>query len=314
MSKILVTGGNGFIGKAICENLKKKNYTINIASRTDLVSNFKGLRFYKINEIDENTKWSQALDKVSCLIHCAAKTHVMKKFKKNSLISFRRVNVQGTINLAKQAAACGVKRFIFLSTIKVNGERTEKSKKFKYNDIPKPEDFYGISKWEAEQGLLKISKETGLEVVIIRAPLVYGRGVKGNLKRLIKLVQSRIPLPFSLIKNQRSLVGIDNLVDMIIRCIDDNRASGNTFLVSDEKNLSTNDLLRQIASSMGLSVRLFPLPLSLLKFFGFLLGRKAEINRLIESLQIDNNYTKQTLNWKPTVSVEEGIRRMVQGK
>jgi len=314
MFKLLVTGGSGFIGKAICKNLKKKNYTIYITSRRDLISNFKGLKFYKINEIDENTKWFQALDKVSCVIHCAAQTHVEKNLEKNSLSSFRKVNVQGTINLAKQAAKCGVKRFIFLSSIKVNGERTEKSKKFKYNDIPKPEDFYGISKWEAEQGLWKISKETGLEVVIIRAPLVYGPGVRGNLKRLIKLVRSRIPLPFSLIKNQRSLIGIDNLVDMIIRCIDDSRASGNTFLVSDEKDLSTTDLLREIAFSMGLSVRLFPLPLSMLKFFGFLLGRKAEINRLIGSLQIDNNYTKETLNWRPTISVEEGIKRMVQRK
>lgn len=313
MSKLLVTGGSGFIGKAVCENLKK-NYKINITSRQDISTNLNGVKVYNINKIDINTNWFKALNAVSCVIHCAAKTHVMNNIKQNSLSSFRKINVEGTLNLAKQAAACGVKRFIFLSSIKVNGERTEKLKKFKYNDIPKPEDFYGISKWEAEQGLLKISKETGLEVVIIRAPLVYGPGVKGNLKRLIKLVQSRIPLPFSLIKNQRSLIGIDNLVDMIIRCIDDNRASGNTFLVSDEKNLSTSDLLRLIASSMGLSVRLFPLPLSLLKFFGFLLGRKAEINRLIGSLQIDINYTKQTLNWKPTISVEEGIRRMVQGK
>ena len=314
MSKILVTGGNGFIGKAICENLKKKNYKINITSRTDLVSNFKDLRFYKINEIDENTKWSQALDKVSCLIHCAAKTHVMKNLKKNSLISFRRVNVQGTINLAKQAAACGVKRFIFLSSIKVNGERTDKSKKFKYNDIPKPEDSYGVSKWEAEKGLWKISKQTGLEVVIIRSPLVYGPAVKGNLSRLIRLIQSRVPLPFSFIKNQRSLVGIDNLVDLIIHCIDHHKASGNTFLVSDGKDLSTPDLVRRIASSMKLSSRLFPLPLIFLKLFGLIFGKKFEIDRLIGSLRIDNSYTKETLNWTPPLSVEEGIRRMVQGK
>lgn len=314
MPKLLVTGGSGFIGKAVCENLKKNNYTINITSRRDIVTNLRGVKIYNINEIDENTNWFQALNAVSCVIHCAAKTHVINNNKQNSLSSFRKVNVEGTLNLAKQAVACGVKRFIFISSIKVNGERTKKSSMFRYNDIPKPQDSYGISKWEAEKGLWKISKETGLEVVIIRAPLVYGPAVKGNLRRLIKLIQSRAPLPFSLIKNQRSLIGIDNLVDVIIRCIDDNRASGNTFLVSDEKNLSTIDLIRQIASSMGLSVRLFPLPLSLLKFFGFLLGRKAEINRLIGSLQIDNNYTKQTLNWKPTISVEEGIKRMVQGK
>tara|TARA_Y100000389_G_scaffold141180_1_gene139025 strand:+ start:1181 stop:2125 length:945 start_codon:yes stop_codon:yes gene_type:complete len=314
MSKILVTGGNGFIGKAICKNLKKKNYTINITSRRDVAINLNGMKVYSINEINENTNWFEALDRVSCVIHCAAKTHVMKKLKKNSLISFRRVNVQGTINLAKQAAACGVKRFIFLSSIKVNGERTDKSIKFKYNDIPKPEDSYGVSKWEAEKGLWKISKETGLEVVIIRAPLVYGPAVKGNLRRLIKLIQSRIPLPFSLIKNQRSLVGIDNLVDLIIHCIDHHKASGNTFLVSDGKDLSTPDLVRGIAYSIELSARLFPLPLIILKFFGLILGKKLEIDRLIGSLKIDNSYTKETLNWTPPLSVEEGIRRMVQGK
>ena len=185
---------------------------------------------------------------------------------------------------------------------------------FRYSDIPKPQDAYGISKWEAEKGLSEISKQTGLEVVIIRAPLVCGPGVKGNLRSLIKLIQYRIPLPFSLIKNQRSLISIDNLVDLIIYCIEDHKISGNTFLVSDEKDISTPDLVRQIASSMGLSARLFPLPLSFLKFFGFILGKKNEIDRLIGSLQIDNSYTKKILNWTPPVSVEEGIRRMVQGK
>ena len=314
MPKLLVTGGSGFIGKAVCENLKKNNYTINITSRSNIVTNLSGVTIYNINEIDENTNWFQALNAVSCVIHCAAKTHVMNNNKQNSLSSFRKVNVEGTLNLAKQAVACGVKRFIFISSIKVNGERTKKSSMFRYNDIPKPQDSYGISKWEAEKGLWEISKQTGLELVIVRAPLVCGPGVKGNLRSLIKLIQYRIPLPFSLIKNQRSLISIDNLVDLIIYCIEDHKISGNTFLVSDEKDISTPDLVRQIASSMGLSARLFPLPLSFLKFFGFILGKKNEIDRLIGSLQIDNSYTKKILNWTPPVSVEEGIRRMVQGK
>ena len=314
MSKILVTGGSGFIGKAVCENLKKKNYKVNIASRRDIATNLSGVKVYSINKINENTNWFEALNTVSCVIHCAAKTHVMNNIKQKTFTSFREVNVEGTLNLAKQAVECGVKRFIFLSSIKVNGERTEKLSMFRYNDIPKPQDAYGISKWEAEKGLWEISKQSGLEVVIIRAPLVFGPGVKGNLRSLIKLIQHRIPLPFSLIKNQRSLIGIDNLVDFIIRCIDDHKTSGNTFLVSDEKDISTPDLVRQIASSMGFSVRLFPLPLSFLKFFGFILGKKNEIDRLIGSLQIDNSYTKKTLDWTPPVSVEEGIRRMVQGK
>jgi nucleoside-diphosphate-sugar epimerase len=314
MSKILVTGGSGFIGKAICENLKKNNYKINITSRQNIVKNLNGVKVYNVNKIDINTNWVQALEEVSCVIHCAARTHVLNNNKKNSLSSFRKINVEGTLNLAKQASANGVKRFIFLSSIKVNGERTEKSSIFRYNDTPKPEDSYGISKWEAEKGLWKISKQTGLEVVIIRAPLVYGPGVKGNLRRLIKLIKSRIPLPFSLIENQRSLIGIDNLVDLITHCIEHHKASGNTLLVSDGKDLSTPDLLRYIASSLGLSVSLFPIPLSLLKFFGFLLVRKSEIDRLIGSLRIDNSYTKEILNWTPPISVEEGISRMVEGK
>tara|TARA_B000000475_G_C16001413_1_gene449077 strand:- start:31 stop:975 length:945 start_codon:yes stop_codon:yes gene_type:complete len=314
MSKLLVTGGSGFIGKAICENLNKNNHKINITSRQDISTNLNSVKVYNINKIDINTNWFKALNAVSCVIHCAAKTHVMNNNEQNSLSSFRKINVEGTLNLAKQASACGVKRFIFLSSIKVNGERTEKSSIFRCNDTPKPEDFYSISKWEAEKGLWEISKKTGLEVVIIRAPLVYGSGVKGNLRRLIKIIKSRIPLPFSLIKNQRSLISIDNLVNLIIHCIDAHKASGNTFLVSDGKDLSTPDLVRHIASSLGLSDRLFPLPLSLLKFFGFLLGKKLEIDRLIGSLRIDNSYTKETLNWTPSVSVEEGIRRMVQDK
>ena len=188
MFKLLVTGGSGFIGKAVCENLKK-DYKINITSRRDDAINLSGVKVYNINEINENTNWFKALNKVSCVIHCAAKTHVMNNIKQKSLNSFIEVNVEGTLNLARQAAECGVKRFIFLSSIKVNGERTEKSSMFRYNDVPKPEDPYGISKWEAEKGLWKISKQTGLEVVIIRAPLVCGPGVKGNLKRLIKLIQ-----------------------------------------------------------------------------------------------------------------------------
>jgi len=314
MSKLLITGGTGFIGKAICENLKSHNYLINITSRNKHLTKHKGLMAHNIGEIDQKTNWIDALDGVNYVIHCAAKTHVLKDLKKNSLFAFRKVNVEGTINLAKQAAAYGVKRLILLSSIKVNGEKTLESSIFKYNDIPNPEDAYGISKWEAEQGLWEISKQTGLEVVIIRAPLVYGRSVKGNLKRLIKLIKSGTPLPLSLVKNQRSLIGIDNLVDMIIRCIDHPDASGKTFLVSDGEDLSTPDLLKHIATAMGRPVRLFPFPISLLKLFGFVMGKSSEIDKLTGSLQLDSDYTRKILNWSPPLSVEEGIRRMVKEK
>ena len=311
MSKLLITGGTGFIGKAICENLKSYNYLVNITSRNNHLKKQNGLIFHNIGEIDQNTKWIDVLDGVNCVIHCAAKTHLLKDLKKNSLLAFRKVNVEGTINLAKQAAACGVKRLIFLSSIKVNGEKTVESSMFKHNDISKPEDAYGISKWEAERGLWEISKQTGLEVVIIRAPLVYGRGVKGNLKRLIKLIKSGTPLPFSLVKNKRSLIGIDNLVDIITRCIDHPNAAGKTFLVCDGEDLSTPKLIKLIASSMEKRAYLFPLPVFLLKILGSIFGKREEINRLVGSLRIDNSYIKETLNWTPPISVQEGIRRMV---
>ena len=183
----------------------------------------------------------------------------------------------------------------------------------RYNDIARPEDAYAISKWEAEKILLDEYKKSGLEVVIIRAPLVYGQKVKGNLDRLIKLVRSGIPLPFSLVKNKRSLIGLDNLIDVIIRCIDHSEAAGKTFLVSDSEDLSTSDLINHISSAMGHSSRLFPVPISLLKFASQAVGRKSDIDRLLESLQIDSSYACEVLNWTPTVSVAEGIRRMVQG-
>lgn len=311
MSKILITGGNGFVGKAICDKLKTYNYKLNISSRNNLSQQASGLNVYNIGEIDQKNNWLDALNGVNCVIHCAGKTHVMNDSIDDSLFSFRKVNVNGTINLARQAVFCGVKRFIFLSSIKVNGESTEISSMFKYNDIPKPEDSYGVSKWEAEKELWKISKQTGLEVIIIRAPLVYGPKVKGNLKRLINLIHLGVPLPFSQIKNKRSMIGIDNLVDVIIRCIFHPKAASKTFLVSDEEDLSTPDLIKHIAFSMKCKAILFPLPISLLKFFGFILGKKNEINKLIGSLKVDISYTKETLNWEPSLCVKDGVKKMI---
>ena len=244
--------------------------------------------------------------------HHRLKDYSISPYKKKSIDIFRKVNVDGTINLAKQASISGIRRFIFLSSIKVNGERTIGNLSFKYNDISNANDSYSISKWEAEQQLWELSKKTGLEVVIIRVPLVYGPGVKGNLERLIKLINFGIPLPFSLIKNERSLIGIDNLIDLIIRCIEHKNASGKTLLVSDDETFSTPDLLKIIANSMGRSVRLFPFPIILLKILGFILGRSNEVNRLVGSLKVDIEYTKNILNWKPPVSVQKGIQRMLR--
>jgi nucleoside-diphosphate-sugar epimerase len=231
--------------------------------------------------------------------------------------AYQLTNIDGTKHLAEQAVEAGVKRFVFLSSIKVNSESTDQIndiEKFTYDDKPNPQDLYAMSKLEAEKRLWKISSRTGLEVVVVRLPLVYGYGVKGNLERLIKLVKSRIPLPLSLVKNQRSMIGMDNLVDLLIRCIDHPEASGKTFLASDGEDLSTPELIKLIASSMGRKANLFPFPISMLKFLGSIFGRREEINRLVGSLRIDDSYTKEILNWTPPISVEEGIRRMVQGK
>jgi nucleoside-diphosphate-sugar epimerase len=312
MSKILITGATGFLGKNFYKSSEFEKYQIHVSTRFDNQINLKNIENFNIGDINSKTRWSDALNKVDYIIHCAARTHIMNEVEKEELTKYRQVNVEGTINLAKQAAAKGVKRLIFLSSIKVNGDKTIGSSSFKYNDIVHPKDPYAISKLEAEQALREISKDTELEIVIIRAPLVYGKGVKGNLSRLIKLIKYGLPLPLGLIQNQRSMIGVDNLIDLISCCIENPDAAGKTFLASDGKDLSTPDLINHIASSMKRIVRLFPFPIFLLKFFGKISGKKKEINRLVGSLKIDSSYTQKVLNWKPPVSVEEGIKRMVQ--
>jgi nucleoside-diphosphate-sugar epimerase len=316
MKKILVTGANGFIGHNLYKNLIKLNYSVKGTARNfDTVLINCDTKYISVGNIDSKTNWDHALEGVDCVIHCAGKAHVINK--KDELDIYRVINKDGTKHLAEQAVKAKVKRLIFLSSVKVNGESTGKfdePKIFTNDDTPNPKDNYAISKFEAEKALWELSSKTNLEVVIVRLPLVYGKGVKGNLKLLIKLINSKIPLPFADIKNKRSLIGIDNLVDVLERCIEHPKAAGKTFLVSDGEDLSTSELINIIASEMNRSVRLFWLPRVLLKFFGFILMRQSQINRLIGSLQIDNSYVREILNWTPPVSVEEGIRKMVKDK
>lgn len=227
----------------------------------------------------------------------------------DSLSAFRSVNVVGTLNLAKLAASAGIKRFVFISTIKVNGEATVLGEPFQADDLPAPKDAYGLSKLEAEQGLKLLAAETGMEVVIIRPPLVYGRGVKGNFGSMIKLVEKEIPLPFGAIHNKRSLVGIDNLVDLIVRCIDHPAAANQVFLAGDGQDLSTPELVRSLAMAMGKRTCLISLPTGVLKFGATLLGKRALADRLLGSLQVDITKTRELLEWQPRHSVEEGLRR-----
>jgi nucleoside-diphosphate-sugar epimerase len=315
MKKILVTGASGFIGQNLCKTLLESGRTVvgAVRSLNSSLTNI-DIEYQSIDNISSKTKWKDILTGKDCIIHCAAKAHITNKIKNHSLHSFRSVNSEGTKHLAEQAAEMGVRRLIFLSSIGVNGLSSDNCNSFLYSDNPNPITKYAISKYEAEQALIEISSRTFLETVIIRSPLVYGASPPGNLKRLIKLVRLSIPLPFDGIKNKRSFIGIENLIDLIIKCIDHPKASGKTFLASDGEDLSTPELIKFIASSMGRKANLFPFPISILKFLGSVFGRREEINRLVGSLRIDSSYTKKTLNWTPPISVEEGIRRMVQGK
>jgi len=322
MKKILVTGATGFIGQPLCESLASSDKFVLGAVRSKKnLSQFENLDYVSIGDIDYSTNWKRILTNFDCVIHCAGRAHVTKEIGNNLLDKYRLLNVDGTKRLAEQAAESGVKRFIYMSSIKVNGENTNRSihasnnidkRIFMHDDIPSPEDPYGISKWEAEKVLWDISAKTDLDVIIIRSPLVYGKGVKGNLARLLKLMRSGVPLPFSLINNHRSLIGLENLIDIIKRCVDHPSAAGKTFLVSDGKDLSTPDLLKHIAFEMGRPVRLFPFPIFLLKIIAKILRKENDLNRLIGSLRIDSSYAQKILDWKPPTSITDGIKKMVK--
>jgi nucleoside-diphosphate-sugar epimerase len=316
MKKIAITGANGFIGKSLCKTFSKLNRPfVRIVRSENSLKTLNGINTIFVGDINSNTNLSQSLEDCEVIIHCAGKAHVMDN--KDNLYDYYKVNTEGTKNLAEQATQAGVKRLVFLSSIKVNGENTDKiniGKKFYYKDMPDPQDVYARSKLEAEKALWEISSRTGLEVVVVRLPLVYGYGAKGNLSRLIKLIKLGIPLPLSIIKNKRSMIGIDNLINLLIRCIDHPKANGKTFLASDGEDLSTPQLIKLIGSSMGRKAYLFPVPLFLLKILGSIFGKQKEIIRLTESLRIDNNYVKEILDWRPPLSIEESIRKMIQDK
>ena len=262
-----------------------------------------------IGNIESGTDWSRALGGVDCVIHCAARAHVMRESSSCVLPLYREVNVHGTRRLAEQAAAYGVRRFIFVSSVKVNGERTAPGAPFLISDPAAPEDAYGQSKWEAEQVLREVADRTELEIVIVRPPLVYGLGAKGNFQRLIQLVSRGVPLPLGAVDNRRSFVGLDNLADFLICCIDHHAAAGQTFFVSDDQDLSTPEFLQRIGQVMDRRARLVPIPLATLRLAGRLIGKSSEVERLLGSLQIDISHARKLLAWAPLVGVDEGLRR-----
>lgn len=305
---ILLTGATGFLGSRLIEVLyTKPNTSLTCVVRSGNQSVC--MNTVSIDGLDGDVDLSGSLDNQKVVIHTAARAHIMKEDSVDPLAEYRRVNVDGTLNLARQAAAAGVRRFIFISSIKVNGEETRLGKPFTADDAPSPEDSYGLSKLEAEQGLQKLAVETGMEVVVIRPPLVYGPGVKGNFASMIRLVEKGLPLPLGSIYNQRSLVSLDNLVDLIIRCIDHPAAANQVFLVSDGHDLSTTELFQCVANAMSKPSRLLPVPSGLMMFVATILGKKAVAKRLLGSLQVDISKTRDMLDWEPPVSVDEGLKR-----
>ena len=311
--RVCLTGSTGFLGRRLTQVLSSDS-AIDLAATARASLRVENATTVKIAEINGQTDWSTALSNQQVVIHTAARAHIMKDSVVDPLAEYRKVNVDGTLNLARQSAIAGVKRFIFISSIKVNGEQTAPGQPFQSHDKAEPKDAYGLSKWEAEQGLQKIAKETGMEVVIIRPPLVYGPGVKGNFANLIKLVGKGLPLPLGAIHNQRSMVALDNLVDLIITCIDHPNAANQVFLASDGQDLSATELLQGLAQAMGKPSRLLPIPGALLSFAASALGKKPIADRLLGSLQVDISKTQNLLNWTPPISIDEGLRRCFESQ
>jgi UDP-glucose 4-epimerase len=312
--KLLVTGASGFVGTALIRYLYEKGcFRILAALHHQTPELPVGVDSVQISGITADTDWSVALAGVETVVHLAARVHVMKDSSGDPLAEFRRVNVVGTLTLARQAASAGVKRFIFLSSIKVNGEQTLPGQAFTEEDVPAPLDPYSISKYEAEEGLRDLAQQTKMEVVIIRPPLVYGPGVKANFLNMMRWLHKEVPLPFASLNNRRSLVALDNLLDFIVVCLEHSAAANQIFLVSDGEDLSTAELLRRMASALGKPAHLMPMPTSLLKVGAVLMGRRDMGQRLCGSLQIDISKARTILGWNPPISVDEELSRTAQG-
>jgi UDP-glucose 4-epimerase len=306
--QITITGASGFVGQALIAKLTKYEVTAIVRNHAPNLNVKKCFR----TEISEFSDHSEALKNCDVVIHCAARVHVMNEQTADPLEVYRQINTRALLSFAQQAAAQGVKRFIFISSIKVNGECTEQSKPFTAFDTPAPVDPYAQSKAEAELGLQQIALSTGMELVIIRPPLVYGPGVKANFSRMMALVKKGLPLPFGNIQNKRSMVALDNLVDLISLCVEHPKAANQIFLVSDEQDLSTPDLMRLMAAALGVKLWLINFPLFLLKLINFSKKGALVYQRLCGSLQVDITHTKETLDWRPKVTVEQQIKKIAE--
>jgi len=304
--KIAIVGAGGFVGRTLVARLTADGHDVVPIVRTP--RGMAGER--RVEDIGPDTDWSGLLGDAEAVVHLAARVHVMDDRAADPITLYRRVNVEGTLNLARQAAAAGVRRFLFLSSIKVNGEASAPGRPFRADDPPRPEDPYGISKWEAEDGLAAIRRQTAMEIVVVRPPLVHGPGVAGNFAALMRALRRGLPLPLGKAGgNRRSLVGIDNLADFIALALAHPAAAGRVLLVADGEDLSTRDLLRRLAAAMGRKARLLPVPLSLLRLGARLVGKRAAADRLLGDLQVDIGESRDLLGWSPPLSVDEGLRR-----
>ncbi|MFT7431839.1 MAG: UDP-glucose 4-epimerase [Colwellia sp.] len=309
---VLVTGSTGFLGKPLLNELSSAKFKVFPVVRGASKS---GLNYNTVfvSGIDSKTNWQNYLVNKDVVIHCAARVHVMNDNVSDPLDAFRDVNVLGTMNLAHTAAQAGVKRFIFISSIKVNGESTTGLPTYLSSNKPSPKDPYGISKAEAEEQLLALGNKTGMEIVIIRPPLVYGPGVKANFAAICKLTAKGLPLPFaSLVTNKRSMVYVENLISLIVECVTNKSAANNVFLVSDNDDLSLADFIKRLSLAMGKKALLLPCPKFLFELVGRLTGKTAVVDRLVGSLQVDTTDTCKTLNWTPPYTVEDGFKETVK--
>ena len=305
--KFMISGASGFIGKALCAELLRRGQSVNAAVRSGN-SLIEKAEVIIVGAIDSKTNWADALRDVDVVIHLAARVHVMRESATDPLAEFLKVNLHGTSNLARQAACSGAKRLIYVSSIKVNGEQTNATQSFTELDEPTPPDFYSISKWQAEQALWRIAQETGLEIVVVRPPLVYGPGVKGNFAQMLAVVTKHIPLPFASVHNRRSLIYVGNLVDALITCATHPVAAGQTYLVCDGEDVSTPDLLRRLGGARGCPVYLFPFPSNWLRRLGKLSGKSDQVERLLGSLQVDSGKIRRDLNWVPPYTLQQGLQ------
>lgn len=306
MIKVILTGANGFVGSCLFSQLEQNPQFQAVGLCRRMPQGISGSTLHAVGDLQQ-ADLSALLPGVDVFIHSAARAHIMRDEVPHPQAEYRRVNVEGTLNLARQAVAAGVKRFIFISSIGVNG--TLNTQPFIADDQPNPAEPYAQSKWEAEQGLTQLAAETGMELVIIRPPLVYGPSAPGNFGSLVRWVGKGVPLPLGAIHNKRSLIGIDNLVDLIICCINHPAAANQVFLAGDGEDISTTQLLRGVAKALRRPSRLIPVPASLLLLGSTLLGKKAMAQRLLGSLQVDISKTRELLDWTPPVSVEEGLKR-----